>query len=572
MSKEYSGKNTFKVFIRLVKIYYGAILSGIGSVGKKKKNKPENPALAKILRILKILLFTVVIFLYLGIFMGVMNYGLYSGLETMGMETTLFALNAIIISMFIFFAAVPSILAGYYTGKVEEQFLAMPIKPSVRLAAKIFSSYLLMAGISIVNFIILAIIFTMKAGMMPVLFYLWSLIVGFLLPIPVILIVYVFAILLMRFTKIFKNKNVVTVLGAIIGLAIGLGLQFFNVINSDSGSQMDFFNKFIQNNGIVPKISRWYLPVNLAYSGLSRPNKLFGILNIFALIAISFIGFWLVLKFMSKMFVQSLVGFEEKKVKKMQTGESATFINRKIKKRKLIYALFHREFFSMLREPVYLMNGPFLLILMPLILFVSLWVQIRSGNFSSDMLSIFAPFSWIVYSGLASLMGFIHSISPTAISRDAKFISTIKSMPVSIKKYVTAKFLHATFFTVVGILLSALIIKLILPFTLFDFLLGTFIALSFCSLLNCIGLFIDTIHPSLKWDTPTAAVKRNLNSVFEMLVGFAIMALLVFTILFFKFNLKLAISIFGLICLVLFIVLYYFYLKFAEKKFNQMEL
>jgi ABC-type transport system involved in Fe-S cluster assembly fused permease/ATPase subunit len=95
-------------------------------------------------------------------------------------------------------------------------------------------------------------------------------------------------------------------------------------------------------------------------------------------------------------------------------------------------------------------------------------------------------------------------------------------------------------------------------------------SLSFLTLL--FDLWIDTSHPKLNWETPTVALKQNLNSIFSILLNIGIIIILmVFSFLVLKKTLT---SLFFLSCAIFLVdvLLWRIFVRRAEKKLALLEI
>ena len=69
-------------------------------------------------------------------------------------------------------------------------------------------------------------------------FYFWGTLCAMLIPLPMIAVAYFVNVLLMRFTRIFKNKNLITAIGAAIGIFLSFGFNY--LIQSSTKHGVDF--------------------------------------------------------------------------------------------------------------------------------------------------------------------------------------------------------------------------------------------------------------------------------------------------------------------------------------------
>ena len=91
------------------------------------------------------------------------------------------------------------------------------------------------------------------------------------------------------------------------------------------------------------------------------------------------------------------------------------------------------------------------------------------------------------------------------------------------------------------------------------------LSLSFSFILQIVAMAIDVSNPKLYWENPTAAMKRNMNTMLTMLVTMGIVALLIVAGIFLlpqRIESMLAAT---LVCVLLAIPLWKWFLKLAPK-------
>lgn len=222
-------------------------------------------------------------------------------------------------------------------------------------------------------------------------------------------------------------------------------------------------------------------------------------------------------------FARSLLGFDEQRVKRIAATKS--FISRRFRRRRPLLALILREVRLMNREPVYFINGPFIILLMPIILAVMAIVQ--KGRLNALLLQAAAfkegPGAMLAAAAFGAFLGSSTSICCTAVSRDAKALPYLKALPIPYRDYALAKFLHGFAFAFFGALVGGGGATALLGLPAMESLGAFLLALAFSAFTCIAGLWLDTANPRLAWDNPTAALKQNPNSSI-LIVG--VMALL----------------------------------------------
>ena len=270
-------------------------------------------------------------------------------------------------------------------------------------------------------------------------------------------------------------------------------------------------------------------------------------------------------------YASSLSRFGDVKIKRIKASRG--FIEKKLRRRSLRLTLLLREIRNMNREPVYFLNGPFIVLLMPLIVVVMFLAQGQSFSELGAMLAGLGDGPWLMLAAAAAgaFLGSSTSITCTSISRDAKVLSFLRSLPLPVGEYALAKFLHGFLFSIVGAFVGVMLLGVTLDLAAAKVAGALFIALALSGLIDVLGIWLDTAHPRLSWDNPTAAMKQNLNSVIIILGTMSLLGLL--GVLAVKLHLgSLAnVLVFGLVPAILAAAGLAFYPRYATKRIMSME-
>ncbi|UTC65620.1 hypothetical protein E4O00_05910 [Treponema sp. OMZ 788] len=517
-----------KVFFRLVKIYLASVFNFKNfkaQIQKRKKRGEQTVTRNSKAKIAGIAVLFLVVFAEFLLIFGFLIFGLYGTAKAVNNINILFEVTAVLISFMSLLFGFMLTISTYYIGEIEEQFLAMPIKPRTLFASKFFANTINSLITSVAFFAVLMGIYGyMEAP--PLIFYLWALICALVIPLPMISVCYFFNILIMRFTRIFKNKNVVMAVNGIVGMSLALGFNY--IIQSATGSDPEAIYTMVGSNAAAfQSYGAYYPPIKLVGYILSAPDSVLSFLYLVLLIALCAVFPALIIGFMSKLYTESLIGFNEKSIKKLEAKQVSAYLSKNIKRSSPFMAYLKREFKMMNRTPVYLLNGPFSIIFMPVLIIV---ISIAKGTNLNDVpphvLDFMQGNAGFVITGLAAgFLGSMTNIADTALSRDAKFIPFIKSLPVDIAVYMYAKLAHAMIFAVFAIVIGVGFASFVFKFGIFHIVLSSMVALCFSALVNLVSLFLDTAHPKLHWDNPVAAMKQNTNILFIMFFNMIILAI-----------------------------------------------
>jgi ABC-2 type transport system permease protein len=275
-------------------------------------------------------------------------------------------------------------------------------------------------------------------------------------------------------------------------------------------------------DAIMARLGTAWPPSLFAYRAMSAPLSGSSVLWTLANLALGLGAAVLVVAALGPTFVASLRGFGERRFKRLANADS--FLSTRLVARPAFLTLFRREFVLMNREPMYLLNGPFIVVLMPLILGIMFMVQKDALAEEFGFLGTLSGGSagMLIAAGAAAFLGAGTSIACTAVSRDAKMLAGVKALPVSPTAYFLAKLAHAEAFGVFGAVVGAGLVGYALKLSLPDALLGGLVGLVFSTLVNLGGLYLDMAMPKLRWENPISALKQNMNSVITILGAMAL--------------------------------------------------
>jgi len=558
------------IFLSLAKLYIRSFynLPGKKTPGSKITGK-------EILKLGGMALLVVIVVSNMGFLFVMMNLNLYQGLAMAGMQGMLLLNAAIMATMLTLVIGFMTSLSTYYLNDMELQLLSMPIKSRALFSAKFVAVYVTEAAIALFFMVTTMVIFGIKENPHP-LFYVWGTLAGLLLPLPALAASYLIQIPLLSFARFLRNKRTIMIVGGIVGIVFGLAFNmYFQRMMPPVSNPAARAAEFAGPDSIIARMGQSYPPALFAWRAMANPASSTGFFAMLQLLVACAIGPALVMLLLSGAYARSLIGFNESHIKKLTRDGANAFIARQLRQGRPFLTMIRREFDMMNREPMYLLNGPFVVVMLPLIMGIMYVVQ-KDALFSDpDLAGIKAlvdgGFGVVLAALAGGFMGSSTSIASTAVSRDAKALPFIKSLPVRPGTYLLAKLGHALIFGVVGSAIGAGLIAFLMKMNVLDALTGFAVALSLSSLLNLAGLWLDTANPRLGWDNPIAAMKQNPNSIVAMLGSMGLMGGAGY--LAFKFSLSTGTFAlwFGALPALLFVVVLAPFPKYAEKRLGAME-
>lgn len=502
---------------------------------------------------------------------------LYQAFSVVGLQRLLLLYALLYGGFYVLLLSFISSFSTLYTNEMEAYLASLPVRPVYLLSGKV-------ATLAIPEFFFALL--TMGTGFVvyglaervPWLFYINALLIILWIVIFVVSLSYCVSIPLLAVSGFFRNRDGSRM---VLTFALIFVILFFNasanrILSSSASSEaimnlLRLFNEtFLRLLDSVPPLR--FILMTL----LESANPLFSLV-LFALLGTVLLLAFGALSLLAPLYKKVIQGFSEQYIKKMNQTESAALLRTNTGRQGKLMTLFLRELRGMNREPVYFLNGPFIIILMPLILGVSLFFSLGNqgtlDEIGSSARSLLTPLSQVLVSILAgAFLGSSTSITCTAISRDAKHIAYIKTLPVESRLYLGAKLLHGILFGLVGSLVAVLLGLFLfqIDVSLVLLILGSSFVLSV--VLNILGLYLDTLNPRLSWDNPVAAMKQNINTVVMILLEMLILAGIGFAVFRWVKTMEgLALFLLG-VPLLLVIVLLALYFPLGERKIRALEL
>lgn len=495
-----------------------------GAAGLRAKagasGKPSARQIAKVVGIglMALLIVADLVALFFG-----SNYAAYMALKPLGLQGLLLLNAAMSATLMVLLFGFVTSLSTYSLSGGEGLILALPVRPRHLFGAKLVTGYLseFLFALLLMGTALGVYAWGERPG--PA-FYVNGLLTILALPLLPLAFTYLILVPLMSTARFLRNKNAVMIVGGILGLGFALAFNFF--VQGSAARMGDpawIRESYAGPSSVLHRLGQSYPPALLAHASLTAPGFRglgLSLLNLglglgIAVLAVLALG---------PAYTSSLSSFGEMRLKRLASASG--FIGQRIKASRPLVSLLWREIRLMNREPIYFLNGPMIVLLMPVIIAVAILAQGNSlGGLGAALASLHwegTPYPMLVAAAAGAFLGSSTSITCTAISRDAKALAWLKALPVSLAQIGLAKFLHGLAFALFGSLVGALGGGLALGLGIPGILGSLFIALAVSSLITIAGLWLDTANPRLRWDNPVAAMKQNINAVIIILGDMAL--------------------------------------------------
>lgn len=542
--------------------------------------------------------------LYLIVFVGgafaFQINALYLAYKPQEMQSIILRYTAVVATIISFFFGFLHAVSTYMTNESEENFLAFPVKPVSLLTGKWITSYLLQLPFVMLITITGCVIYGIHEHLMSTpLFYFGTILGGLTLPLYPYCVIYLLLTIIFRLGKGARSKKI------LIGISTAIMIVVLYAFNGQFSKMMDAMNNpeavqhlFTQSGfGKTLQFSTFYQPIEWFSNTFNNATGfLQNILSLFLLIAIGLGASLFLMQLLGPIYGKSLIGFNETVSKKLKKDETSAFISQGIKSSSLFKSLVKRDVKNMLREPIYVMNGPLMVVLFPVLIVVSLFFALPEGTVTTLMEKVttltdgktgteIAEFTktlwyWATAIGgfIGILLGSLSSVGATCFSREGKGLQNLKSMPLDPRTLVQAKMAHAmiygiiaTIFALVGVIAVFTIVPLTFnPFAIISsIILVITLSMSGTFIMQLVDMAIDTAHPKLVWETPQQAIKQNLNSAVGVFLPMGLVTILVLIAIFLPHNAIILICILALFS-ILDKIFWTRYEEYATKQFYEM--
>lgn len=499
---------------------------------------------------------------------------LYHSLAAINQQGVILSWGLAINSMLIFIFGMFYIISSFYFSGDIENFLPLPVKPKQIVGAKflvtVFYEYLISALIFLPILIYYGIYET--AGP---LYYIYGLIVFVLLPVLPIAFAALIVMLIMRFTNLSRYRELFKIIGGVIAMFIGIGLNFafqFFATKIDQNTIGELLEK--GNNSLSVITSRMFPTVRWAVQTLLDYKIANGLTNLLIFCGLS-AGIYIVLLYFSELvYFKGVVGLSESSARAKVSDED---LGKLLRKNSVIKSYTFNELRILFRTPIYFLNCVLINIIWSLFIFLPLLVtpsdSAQDLSMLPELLQDPTAIGMIIGITMAviAFIGGSNGVTATAISREGQELYIKKHIPVSYAHQITAKVLSGVILSYIGIVVLVLIMIFLYKLPLYLGLLLLVIGILPIILTSFTGILLDLYNPKLDWDSEQKAVKQNMNVLYNILMGVAAAALIV--ALTFVFRYSAALTIISIIVLVSLLDLLLYYLVYTKgvARFKELE-
>lgn len=513
------------VFLQLIKITGSSVEP---SIDEKKRSQAFGV-------IMGFLVFTL-IFIPVSGFVGYMVYALTKGVVALGGAESAAAGLSLMLHIIALFSVVfgfTVVMSVFYFSSDLNYLLPLPISPMKIVGAKLAST---MISENVMEcFLVFSALLGFMAGYgfdppsggginaVSIIAAIFG-----VLTFPVVPICYCAAICLvvMYFSKFFKNKERVSKLTAFSSIVILAALVF--ALNLSNGFDPDAFVSQLINNdiGLLNVLDKIFFNVSLLSKAMSGS---FSALLLYIIANAASVG--IVLLLASKLYLKAVISLGGGEGS-ASSKEAVDAYSKKIKESSQLMTYFKKELKILIRTPAYMSNCMGINLIWPIFIYVFVVLQ-KQSNFLGDSIdklkagdSQTVLFATLLVFGVSVLLTSLNCIASSAVTREGRHFEVMKYLPVDIMTQLNAKALVSIVVSGAGLIvyiITAFAILGIAPsFTIYCVLLSI-LAVIYSTYL---GIYIDTKNPKLIWEDELNALRGNYHVFYNMALELIVTAAL----------------------------------------------
>lgn len=457
------------------------------------------------------------------VFLGVtyVSYEIIIFLSDVGQPKIFLNLYFLLLTILLLFQIILVCANIFFFSKDIEKVLPLPLKPLELLLAKL-NTLLCMLYVSegILGLVPLTLYGLLNH--VHFLFYFWEIFILIVFPILLAVVVITFLLIIMRFAKFIRNKEIfqfiITVI--LIVMICLLESKAFNGLFSIKNNEQAL-EQFTSISERAEQVGRYFLIINPSVSILTNPSSIVAIVSSFELLFYNILGIAIFIAIGQmtylKDILKNIVSYTNRKKKKVE-------IEKDVKCHRSGSAYIRKEFKMLIREPIFFMQCVFpviiilvtgILLLVVLIPIIENVMQNETIHTAIENLSFNAEAVCDILIVLQVLFT-LSNISLTSISREGKNAIFIKYIPIELYK----QFLYKNIPQVIlNLIISVIVLGMLWYFIPIINILYLFLIFIISVLINLINsylmLIVDLRRPNLDWDTEYSAVKKSDNKLFQ---------------------------------------------------------
>lgn len=395
----------------------------------------------------------------------------------------------------------------------------------------------------------------------------WILSILGIITLPILPLAYcgIASILIMAFTRIVKNKDLIQRLSVVLMFAMLIGLVasigFLQDMDIDS-----YVETFASGDQKFMNVMNYVFPnVPLFVKTFSEGN----LLSLLIYIAINAVAIVILLLLAEAFYFKGVIGLTSSPSAKHT--ESLDKLLAKSKQKSAAWSYFLKEVRILVRTPIFFTNCIAVNFIWPI--FIYAMYKLQSNPISiATLQELYGKkdirvqlFFLLGIVGISVIVAALNSLSSNAISREGKHFSFMKYIPVPYETQWNVKVAVGIVFPAIGVLIYFIPFCFIVKVPILHILLYILLCLMSISFVSFMGIYIDSIQPKLIWDDELSALRENYNTFFAMAISIAFTVVVCVGGFFLFCNTKISIATTALILVILLAIMNIIVLNVSNK-------
>lgn len=445
----------------------------------------------------------------------------------LNLESVLLGILLLMSMVMVFFLGLFYLIGMLFFAKNTEFLASLPIPQGTVFAVKFSQVLLSEIATGLVILLPPIIVYGVQSGV-GVMYWLRAFCIAVLAPSIPLAIAGLLSLLLMRFTALWRRRDLVTVVGSILLMALFiLGQTWLTGQMPENMTQGVIMAMLTSNEGLLRMISSAFPPSGWAAQGLISGGEMFWLF-----VGVSVLSLVLVSVIANHMYYAGAAA----QLESTSSTRKVSISGRNVRRHSSVMAIFIREWRTVLRSPTYALNGLVSIIVGPIMMILPRMVGGGDEGFDALMsmlanASIDPLYIVMITAAIIVFIGVINPALSTALSREGKMYYFSRMMPVSPTRQVMGKFLFGMSVSLITVLLMGIASIFTLGYSLE--VAGLSAALAVVAIVPPLALAMlpDILHPKLQWNSETEAIKQNANAIIGMVLSWGYMALVIFGII-----------------------------------------
>ena len=518
-------------------------IAAIGMSEPQDKRRKIMIAVLSIFGIFGVLLPVVIV-------MGVLVKLMTETLQPIGCESMGIQLVFHVLCLFTLIFGINVIFNEFYFSNDIEYLLPWPLRAYQIVASKFTAAYY---NENMMQFLlVLACIVGYGIGSDMEIFN-WILSIIGIVTLPIIPLAYcgIISMLLMAFTRIIRNKDLIQ------RMSVALLFLMVIVLVGSIGFLQDMdIDTYVQT--LASGDQTFYNVMNYVFPNVPLFVKTFAEGNMLALlayIAINGVAVGIMLLLSEFLYFKGVIGMTSASTNNKHTDMDKLLST--CKQRKPGVSYFLKEVRILTRTPVFFTNCIAINFLWPIFVYGMLKIQHYDLSIA-HLQQLYAHkdlriqlFFLLGVVGISVIVAAINSLSSNAISREGKHFSFMKYIPVSYWIQWNIKAFVGIVFPAAGVLIFFIPACIVLQVPLIHILLFTILSIMSITFVSYMGIYIDSIQPKLIWDDEMSALRENYNTFFSMAISIAFTVVVCVGGFFLFCNTKISIALTAMILIII---------------------